>query len=70
MLRKWDEIVGNEGGREVDVWPYLQAMTSDVISGTAFGSSYEEGRKIFELQKKQAKFIMEATRSLYIPGWR
>ncbi|XP_057792348.1 cytochrome P450 CYP72A219-like isoform X1 [Salvia miltiorrhiza] len=68
MLSKWDEIVGNEG--EVDVWPHLQTMTSDVISRTAFGSSYEEGRKIFELQREQGKLIMDSTRSLYIPGWR
>ncbi|KAL1560601.1 cytochrome P450 CYP72A219-like protein [Salvia divinorum] len=70
MLRKWDEIVGNEGGCEVDVWPYLQTMTSDVISRTAFGSSYEEGGKIFELIKEQAKLFIQATQSLYIPGWR
>ncbi|KAH6780685.1 cytochrome P450 [Perilla frutescens var. hirtella] len=69
MLSKWDKmIVGNEG--EVDVWPYLQAMTSDVISRTAFGSCYEEGRKIFQLQKEQAHNIIEATRAMYIPGWR
>ncbi|XP_057792347.1 cytochrome P450 CYP72A219-like [Salvia miltiorrhiza] len=70
MLSKWDEIVGNGNEGEVDVWPHLQTMTSDVISRTAFGSSYEEGRKIFELQREQSKLIMESTRSLYIPGWR
>lgn len=70
MLSKWDELVPNEGSGELDVWPYLQTLTSDVISRTAFGSSYEEGRKIFELQKEQARRIMEANRSVYLPGWR
>ena len=71
MLSKWDEIVGsNEGCCEVDVWPYLQTMTSDVISRTAFGSSYEQARKMSELQREQAKHIMEAHRSVHIPGYR
>ncbi|KAL3651332.1 hypothetical protein CASFOL_004334 [Castilleja foliolosa] len=68
MLSKWEKIVPSEGSCEVDVWPYLQNMTSDVISRTAFGSSYEEGKKIFELQKELAGLVMEAIRSVYIPG--
>ncbi|KAG8363627.1 hypothetical protein BUALT_Bualt19G0042100 [Buddleja alternifolia] len=70
MLSKWEKIVPSEGSRELDVWPYLQSLTSDAISRTAFGSNYEEGRKIFELQKEQAEFIMQANRSVYIPGSR
>lgn len=70
MLRNWEKIVPSERSCELDVWPYLQTMTSDVISRTAFGSCYEEGRKIFELQKEQAEYIMEANRSVHIPGWR
>ncbi|KAL3651330.1 hypothetical protein CASFOL_004332 [Castilleja foliolosa] len=68
MLSKWETIIPSEGSCELDVWPYLQTMTSDVISRTAFGSSYEEGRKIFELQKELGELLIEAIRSVYIPG--
>lgn len=70
MLSKWDKLVPGEGSCELDVWPHLQAMTSDVISRTAFGSSYEEGRKVFELLKDQQKLLMKVRHSVYIPGWR
>jgi len=52
------------------VWPFFQSMTSDVISRTAFGSNYEEGRKIFQLQAEQAAYTIQASASVYIPGWR
>nr|GEY80456.1 cytochrome P450 CYP72A219-like [Tanacetum cinerariifolium] len=67
IITKWE---GMTKGRscEVDVYPHLQTFTSDVISRTAFGSSYEEGRKIFELQKEQAKQVIKAIQSIYIPG--
>ncbi|CAH1451134.1 unnamed protein product [Lactuca virosa] len=61
-------MLTNEGLCEVDVWPHIQTLTSDVISRTAFGSNFKEGRKIFELQREQAKLVMKAARSFYIPG--
>ncbi|XP_055822482.1 cytochrome P450 CYP72A219-like isoform X3 [Solanum dulcamara] len=70
MLSKWEEIVPKETSVEFDVWPHFQLMTGEVISRTAFGSSYEEGRIVFELQKEQAEHVMEQVFSIYIPGSR
>ncbi|KAL8131898.1 cytochrome P450 CYP72A219-like [Apium graveolens] len=70
ITSKWEEMVSPEGQCEVDVWPYLGTLTADVISRTAFGSSYEEGRQIFQLQKEQAQLLMQAAQTLYLPGMR
>ncbi|XP_006348908.1 cytochrome P450 CYP72A219-like [Solanum tuberosum] len=70
MISKWEDIVPKETSVELDVWPDLQLMTGEVISRTAFGSSYEEGRIVFELQKEQAEYVIDITRSVYIPGSR
>ncbi|KAK1419753.1 hypothetical protein QVD17_29060 [Tagetes erecta] len=70
LIEKLETTVNNESSCEVDVWPYLQTFTSEVISRTAFGSSFEEGRKIFELQREQSMLIGKALNSFYIPGSR
>ncbi|KAJ9554684.1 hypothetical protein OSB04_018729 [Centaurea solstitialis] len=68
MIHKWEDMVKEESSCEVDVWPHLQTLTADVISRTAFGSNFTEGRKIFELQREMEKLVMKAAMSLYIPG--
>ncbi|KAJ4726551.1 Cytochrome P450 [Melia azedarach] len=70
MISKWEKLVSKEGFCEADVYPYLVNLTSDAISRTAFGSHFEEGRKIFLLQTEQAELATELTRSVYIPGSR
>ncbi|KAL3733970.1 hypothetical protein ACJRO7_023337 [Eucalyptus globulus] len=70
MVDRWEKSVLEERSCEVDAWVDLQNLTRDVISRTAFGSSFEEGKRIFELQEEQALLAIKALQSVYIPGWR
>lgn len=70
LIKRWDELSHNEGSCELDVWEEFDNLTGDVISRTAFGSSFEEGKRIFQLQKEQAMLLVEAVRAPYIPGLR
>lgn len=70
MVKRWQDLVSPRGSVEVDVWIELKNMTADVISRTAFGSSYREGKRIFELQEQQIDLVMLAHQLPHIPGFR
>ncbi|KAM5573281.1 cytochrome P450 CYP72A219-like [Rosa sericea] len=70
MINEWETLLTKNGSFELDVWPYLQNLTGDVISRTAFGSSYKEGLKIFELLREQAVLVTKTSHFVNIPGWR
>ncbi|CAA2971284.1 cytochrome P450 CYP749A22-like [Olea europaea subsp. europaea] len=53
MLETWRKYEG----KEIDVGEQFRFLTSDVISRTAFGSSYLEGRKVFETLTKLCVII-------------
>ncbi|XWS69603.1 hypothetical protein CRYUN_Cryun04dG0192800 [Craigia yunnanensis] len=58
MLEKWK---GQEG-KEIEVFQEFRLLTSEMISRTAFGSSYLEGEKIFEMLMKLS---IIASRNMY-----
>ncbi|KAK1416131.1 hypothetical protein QVD17_31919 [Tagetes erecta] len=70
MIYKWELLTAKTGSTDVDVWPYIDTLSGDVISRTAFGSCYEEGKKIFSIQKEQINLIFQMIVILHIPGRR
>ncbi|XP_010535013.1 PREDICTED: cytochrome P450 72A13-like [Tarenaya hassleriana] len=71
IIDEWERLVAEKGSsRGVDVWPWLVNLTADVISRTAFGSSYREGQMIFKLQGEIAQLLSQAFQKAYIPGHR
>ncbi|KAK8567382.1 hypothetical protein V6N12_005972 [Hibiscus sabdariffa] len=58
MLEKWK---GQEG-KEIEVYHEFRLLASEIISRTAFGSSYLEGEKIFDMLMKLSAI---AGRNLY-----
>jgi len=70
MLDNWQEMVApvNSHGKEIDVHHEFAALTADIICHTAFGSSYNEGKEVFDLQRELQQMVAKAERSVFIPG--
>ena len=70
MVQKWEQLTAATGSAKVDVWPYIDNLAGDVISRTAFGSCYEEGKTIFGIQKEQIDLVFQMLFILFLPGRR
>lgn len=69
MLEKWSAM-SDSGEVEIEVSEWFQNFTEDVITRTAFGSSYEDGKAIFRLQGKQMALAADVFQKVFIPGYR
>jgi hypothetical protein len=66
MLDRWEDQCESRTEFEVDVYEGFHTLSADVISRVAFGSSYKEGNRIFQLQEEQMKLVALATRTVYV----
>ncbi|KAL2926262.1 hypothetical protein RDABS01_007067 [Bienertia sinuspersici] len=69
MLDKWS-LMSNSGKVELEVSECFQNLTEEVITRTIFGSSYDDGKKIYQLQAKQFVFAAESFQKVFFPGQR
>ncbi|KDP32358.1 hypothetical protein JCGZ_13283 [Jatropha curcas] len=69
MLEQWSKM-SKSNEVEIEVSEWFQTLTEDVITRTAFGSSYEDGKAIFRLQAQQMVLAAEAFQKVSIPGYR
>ena len=66
MLERWTFYEG----KEIEVYEEFRLFTSEVISRTAFGSSYVEGQNIFEMLMKLGFLIAKNFLKVRVPGIR
>ncbi|CAL8994738.1 unnamed protein product [Prunus brigantina] len=62
------ERLKNHEGKEIEVYDEFRFFTSEVISRTAFGSSYLEGKNIFEMLMKLSFLTFKNALKLRFPG--
>lgn len=73
MADEWEMRVQHDGGCvELEVGDYMRRVTADIIAHTAFGSSYEKGRKVFNQQLVLGNHLRRRAvqRVSALPGYR
>jgi PHYB activation tagged suppressor 1 len=72
LIKKWEDQAANNKNREIEVElsNQFQELTADVISRTAFGSSYREGKEVFHAQKELQAIMVATFLDVQIPGFK
>uniref|UniRef100_A0A0E0LNS7 Cytochrome P450 n=1 Tax=Oryza punctata TaxID=4537 RepID=A0A0E0LNS7_ORYPU len=69
MMSQWESELGTKGGVvEIELSRRFEELTADVISHTAFGSSYKEGKQVFLAQRELQFLAFSTFLSIQIPG--
>ncbi|KAB2600639.1 cytochrome P450 CYP749A22-like [Pyrus ussuriensis x Pyrus communis] len=63
MLEKWKSYEG----KEIEVFQEFRLFSSEVISRTAFGSNYIEGKNIFEMLAKLGVLVFKNSLTIRVP---
>ncbi|KAI7725333.1 hypothetical protein M8C21_029681 [Ambrosia artemisiifolia] len=64
MLERWQVA----GTKEMEVYNEFKILASDVISRTAFGSSYEEGKQLFQKLWALTMLVSKTANKTRLPG--
>ncbi|CAM0906937.1 unnamed protein product [Alopecurus aequalis] len=70
MMSEWKAKLEKGGQVEIELSRQFEELTADVISRTAFGSSYTEGGKVFLAQRELQFLAFSSAFNVQIPGFR
>ncbi|KAK1678565.1 hypothetical protein QYE76_039413 [Lolium multiflorum] len=70
MMSEWKAKLEKGGEVEIELSSQFEELTADVISHTAFGSSYTEGKKVFLAQRELQFLAFSTVFNVQIPGFR
>ncbi|TVU46877.1 hypothetical protein EJB05_06449 [Eragrostis curvula] len=72
LIKEWQDQASNSksGETEVEFSKQFQELTANVISRTAFGSSYKEGKEVFHAQKQLLAIAMATLLNVPLPGFK
>lgn len=70
MVEEWTSKVmeAEEKCKIIDVNGEFQELTADIISHTAFGSSFAQGKEAFHAQEQLKHHCVASSTNVYIPG--
>ncbi|KAF0906920.1 hypothetical protein E2562_013304 [Oryza meyeriana var. granulata] len=69
MMSEWESELTNGGVMEIELSRRFEELTADVISCTAFGSSYMEGKQVFQAQRELQFLAFSTFLTIQIPGF-
>jgi PHYB activation tagged suppressor 1 len=70
MMSEWEAQLAKGGAVEVELGSRFEELTADVISHTAFGSSYVQGKKVFLAQRGLQFLAFSTVFDVQIPAFR
>lgn len=72
MIGKWENHLGQEKKQQIEIElnSQFQELTADIISLTAFGSSYIKGKEVFSTQKELQTHAFATVLNVQIPGFQ
>ncbi|KAL6841921.1 hypothetical protein ACP4OV_028433 [Aristida adscensionis] len=70
MMSEWEAQLTKGGEVEIELSSRFEELTADVISHTAFGSSYTEGKQVFLAQRELQFLAFSTAFNVQIPGFK
>ena len=72
LIKKWEDQAANSKSRKIEVEfsKQFQELTADIISRTAFGSSYRQGKEGFQAQKQLQAITVATLLNVHVPGFK